>query len=83
MAAVKYIFAFLLVLILAASNAYSAKLAEGEPPPSFTLIDENGKQVDFYDLLDKPAVIYFTHNACHYCTQIIAMLKPIDYPTLE
>jgi peroxiredoxin len=53
-------------------------LAVGEPPPSFTLIDENGKKVNLNDLLVKPAVIYFTHNACHYCTQIIAMLKRAD-----
>ncbi len=78
MTAVKYIFSFFLVLILAASTAYSAKLAEGEPPPSFTLIDDKGKEVNLNDLLDKPAVIYFTHNACHYCTQIIAMLKRAD-----
>ena len=78
MAVIKYIFVIIVVLMLAASEVYSAKLAEGEPPPSFTLIDENGKQVNFYDLLDKPAVIYFTHNACHYCTQIIAMLKRAD-----
>jgi peroxiredoxin len=42
------------------------------------LIDENGKKVNFDDLLDRPTVIYFTHNACHYCTQIIAMLKRAD-----
>ena len=45
---------------------------------SVALIDENGKKVNFIGLLDKPAVIYFTHNACHYCTQIIAMLKRAD-----
>ena len=78
MAVIKYILVLLVVIMLAAPEVYSAKLAEGEPPPSFTLIDEKGKQVNFYDLLDKPAVIYFTHNACHYCTQIIAMLKRAD-----
>ena len=36
------------------------------------------QEVNFDDLLDKPSVIYFTHNACHYCTQIIAMLKRAD-----
>ena len=69
---------FALFLCLLYSNAYAAKLAVGEPPPTFTLIDENGRKVNFDDLLDKPSVIYFTHNACHYCTQIIAMLKRAD-----
>ena len=48
------------------------------PPPIFTLIDDQGRHVDMKTLLDRPAVIYFTHNACHYCTQIIAMLKRAD-----
>ena len=48
------------------------------PPPTFTLIDDLGRHVDMKTLLDRPAVIYFTHNACHYCTQIIAMLKRAD-----
>ena len=48
------------------------------PPPTFTLIDDQGRHVDMRTLLDRPAVIYFTHNACHYCTQIIAMLKRAD-----
>jgi peroxiredoxin len=48
------------------------------PPPTFTLIDDQGRHVDMKTLLDRPAVIYFTHNACHYCTQIIAMLKRAD-----
>jgi peroxiredoxin len=48
------------------------------PPPMFTLIDDQGRHVDMKTLLDRPAVIYFTHNACHYCTQIIAMLKRAD-----
>lgn len=66
------------VLILSISTAGGAKLIVGEPPPMFTLIDENGNKVNFDKLLDKPSVIYFTHNACHYCTQIIAMLKRAD-----
>ncbi len=75
---IKYILVVLVFLISAAPDAHSAKLVVGEPPPEFTLIDENGKKVNFGDLLDKPAIIYFTHNACHYCTQIIAMLKRAD-----
>jgi len=66
------------ILILSFSTATGAELTVGEPPPTFILIDENGKKVNFDDLLDKPTVIYFTHNACHYCTQIIAMLKRAD-----
>jgi len=62
-------------LILLCTTGQGAKLKEGEPPPTFTLIDENGKKANIDDLLVKPTVIYFTHNACHYCTQIIAMLK--------
>ncbi len=38
-------------------------------------MDSHGKKVNMEDLLDRPTVMYFTHNACHYCTQIIAMLK--------
>ena len=73
-----HIAVFTLLLLLIASVSSAAKLAVGEPPPTFTLINEDGKKVDFGDLLDKPSVIYFTHNACHYCTQIIAMLKRAD-----
>jgi peroxiredoxin len=62
-------------LTLLSSTAYGAMLKVGEPPPTFTLINENGNKVNLEDLLEKPTIIYFTHNACHYCTQIIAMLK--------
>lgn len=67
-----------ILVTLLFSGAYAAKLEVGEPPPTFVLINEEGREVNFDDLLDKPAVIYFTHNACHYCTQIIAMLKRAD-----
>ena len=75
MAVKKHIAVFALLLILISSVSSAAKLVVGEPVPTFTLIDDRGKKVNFGDLLDKPSVIYFTHNACHYCTQIIAMLK--------
>jgi peroxiredoxin len=65
----------MVVLTLLCSASHAVKLKVGEPPPTFTLINENGEKVNFDDLLNKPTVIYFTHNACHYCTQIIAMLK--------
>ncbi len=47
----------------------------GVPAPTFTLLDENNRSVDFGTLIDRPTVIYFTHNACYYCTQIILYLK--------
>ena len=78
MALKKYIALIALLLIMVSSVSSAAKLVVGEAPPAFTLINEDGKKVDFADLLDKPTVIYFTHNACHYCTQIIAMLKRAD-----
>jgi peroxiredoxin len=78
MAAKKNIAVFALILILISSVSSAAKLVVGEPPPSFILINEDGEKVELGDLLDKPSVIYFTHNACHYCTQIIAMLKRAD-----
>lgn len=78
MAVFKYLTVVAVFLIFLTSNVYAAKLKVGEHPPTFVLIDENGKKVNFDDLLDKPSIIYFTHNACHYCTQIIAMLKRAD-----
>ncbi len=47
----------------------------GEPPPLFTLKDERGKVYRLEDQFGTPTVLYFTHNMCHYCTQIIAFLK--------
>lgn len=60
------------------SNVYSSQLAEGQPVPAFNMIDENGKTVNIDSMLVKPTILYFTHNACHYCTQIIAMLIRAD-----
>ena len=60
---------------IAASSA-AAEIAEvGKPPPLFELADENGDLHRLEDLLGTPTVLYFTHNMCHYCTQIIAFLK--------
>lgn len=47
----------------------------GHPAPTFTLLDENNREVDFGTLIDRPTIIYFTHNSCFYCTQIILYLK--------
>ncbi|MCK5504844.1 MAG: redoxin domain-containing protein, partial [Thermodesulfovibrionia bacterium] len=68
----RYIITVAVFSALLSANTYADKLKVGEPPPTFVLIDENGKKVNLDDLLDKPSIIYFTHNACHYCTQIIA-----------
>ena len=66
-------FIFFMVAISAPVQAGGVKA--GAPAPTFVLTDGNGKKVNMEDLLDRPTVMYFTHNACHYCTQIIAMLK--------
>ena len=68
--------AIALLIVLLPLTVHAVKV--GVPPPIFTLIDDQGRRVDMKTLLDRPAVIYFTHNACHYCTQIIAMLKRAD-----
>lgn len=47
----------------------------GEPPPLFELADETGEVHRLEDLLGQPTVLYFTHNMCHYCSQIIGFLK--------
>jgi peroxiredoxin len=65
---------FLLVVAISAP-VHAGGVKAGAPAPTFVLTDGNGKKVNMEDLLDRPAVMYFTHNACHYCTQIIAMLK--------
>jgi len=62
-------------LMVWSSMAYGSTLTAGEPVPIFVLTNSKGKQVSMANLIDKPTVIYFTHNACHYCTQIIAHLK--------
>lgn len=49
--------------------------AVGKPPPAFALPDETGEVYRLPELLGKPLILYFTHNMCHYCTQIIGFLK--------
>ncbi|KJU83834.1 Alkyl hydroperoxide reductase/ Thiol specific antioxidant/ Mal allergen domain protein [Candidatus Magnetobacterium bavaricum] len=65
----------LALLMLPAPGSAMTMVKEGAPAPTFVMIDENNKEVDIGTLMDKPTIIYFTHNACHYCTQIIALLK--------
>ncbi|GMQ79721.1 MAG: hypothetical protein BMS9Abin03_153 [Thermodesulfobacteriota bacterium] len=65
----------LFFLMVWSSMAYGSGLKVGEPVPIFVLTNSKGRQVSMASLIDKPTVIYFTHNACHYCTQIIVFLK--------
>lgn len=68
--------AILAVVLLAASAVTRADVAEeGQPPPLFALPDEHGDVHDLADFIGRPTILYFTHNMCHYCTQIIAFLK--------
>jgi len=48
---------------------------EGKPVPTFKLIFQDGTVRDFGDFIDKPTIIYFTHNSCWYCEQIVHELK--------
>ncbi|HHN64206.1 MAG TPA: TlpA family protein disulfide reductase [Nitrospirae bacterium] len=65
-----------LYLLLSASVAFSGEgVKVGEPVPTFVLIDDKGKPRDFGELIDRPTIIYFTHNSCWYCEQIIHELK--------
>lgn len=60
----------------ATSNALGDDVAEeGHPPPLFSLPDEHGTVFNLEDYFGRPTILYFTHNMCHYCTQIIAFLK--------
>ena len=63
------------LILLFAHPAYGGMAEEGHPPPLFSLPDETGTVHRLEDLLGKPIVLYFTHNMCHYCTQIIAFSK--------
>ena len=72
-----------LVLVTATMFSSGARAAEqteerarvGHPPPLFALPDEHGEVHALEDLLGQPIILYFTHNVCHYCTQVIAFLK--------
>ncbi len=68
----------IIVLLLALSSwtsVHSEVVEVGHQPPLFELLDEHGEIHRLEDLLGRPIVLYFTHNMCHYCTQIIAFLK--------
>ncbi len=66
----------ILLNIVFISHAYAGEgVKEGAPPPTFVMLDENNKNIDIATLIDRPTIMYFTHNACFYCTQIIVYLK--------
>ena len=69
----------ILILFLIAAMPVSIHAGEGvkenAPVPTFVMLDENNKNVDIASLIDRPTVMYFTHNACFYCTQLILYLK--------
>jgi len=72
--------AVLLALLLLPASSGGALGAEqvaeeGQPPPLFSLPDENGVVHRLESFLGTPTLLYFTHNMCHYCTQIIRFLK--------
>ncbi|MEO5356821.1 MAG: TlpA family protein disulfide reductase [Nitrospirae bacterium YQR-1] len=72
----KILSSIIVFMVICVAVAYASEgVKEGEPPPTFIMIDENGKEFDIKKLMDKPAIMYFTHNNCHYCTQIVAFLK--------
>jgi peroxiredoxin len=65
-----------LLASFAAPSALADEVAEvGKRPPLFALSDEHGDVHRLEDVLGKPIVLYFTHNMCHYCTQVIGFLK--------
>lgn len=66
----------LALAVALAPVAAAQEVAEvGKAPPHFALPDENGELYDLNDFMGRPTILYFTHNMCHYCTQIIAFLK--------
>ncbi len=69
------VFMLLSIAMLIGASYASGGVKEGEPPPTFVLMDDKGRMKDFGEMIDKATVIYITHNACYYCTQIVAFLK--------
>ncbi|MCP4202204.1 MAG: TlpA family protein disulfide reductase [bacterium] len=71
------VFLALFLLLTSDGGALDAEQVaeEGQPPPLFSLPDENGVVHNLESFLGTPTVLYFTHNMCHYCTQIIGFLK--------
>jgi peroxiredoxin len=61
-------------LLLASTGAAAATATVGKPPPPFALRDEEGVIHRITDHVGSPTIVYFTHNVCHYCGQVIAFL---------
>jgi len=69
---------FALLACLLVTSATQARVVEvGEPAPTFALTDEHGKIHDLQDMIGVPIILHFTHNMCHYCTQVIRSLKRV------
>ncbi len=66
-----------LAWMLIASAAPARVVEVGQPPPTFALADEYGEIHDLQRMIGKPIILYFTHNMCHYCTQVIRFLKRV------
>ena len=64
------------LIALSAVAAPAAQVAKvGAAPPLFELPDEHDEVQRLSDVIGRPIILYFTHNMCHYCTQVIAFLK--------
>lgn len=70
------IVALLLTWVVAPGATMADDVATvGQPPPLFALPDEDGTVHALADAIGKPIILYFTHNMCHYCTQVVGFLK--------
>ena len=67
---ISVLLAVFLILVSAGSAGAAGGAVVGQPPPAFSLKDETGKVVTWENFRGKPTIIYFTHNACWYCTQV-------------
>jgi len=65
----------LIFFFLSSAVFASETLKEGAPPPMFVMLDENNRNIDIASFMDRPTIMYFTHNSCFYCTQIVLYLK--------
>lgn len=71
----KYLPILLLSLVIAGAAAAGEGITIGSPPPIFTMLDEENRNTDIGTLMDRPTIMYFTHNSCFYCTQLVTYLK--------
>lgn len=64
------------LLAIFSHTAYAVeKVKENAPLPTLSLLHEDGREFDFGLLVDRATIVYFTHNSCWYCEQIIFQLK--------